>query len=522
MCVLQTPVNNVWFTLLLHPLLTDLLVHHFVCYRKYGNFAVEFTKTGIFTMVYNSFNFIVIFPILFLLYYIIPSKHYQVRNLYLLIVSYFLYLQWKPAYALILLGITTITYYAARYIEEKSSYNNRTLISFNIIVALLPLLVFKYYNFLNESISSFLASIGIQFHLAGLNWAIPVGISFFTFQAIGYVWDVYYQKQKAERNFLDYALFISFFPSIVSGPINKASLVLPQIKQHRVFFDYPKAVQGLRFLLWGMFMKVVVADRLALVVDVIYPHYNNYSSFSCLITSLFYTIQIYADFAGYSLMALGVGKLLGFELTENFRRPYFAVSVTDFWHRWHISLSTWLKDYIYIPLGGSRCSKARNYWNIFVTFLVSGIWHGANWTFIVWGIWHGLFQIIEKALHQQKCQYGAFGKTIKIAITFILVNFAWIFFRMETLTDAVNVIKKIVTMNSLTFDLKVSLTDGVLIAIALLCLFVKDFRDEFFPNKLRLFENPKRLIRWSSYIIIMMMILLCGVFDSSQFIYAYF
>ena len=250
-----------------------------------------------------------------------------------MVVSYLLYLQWKPAYAFVLLGITTITYYAARFIEEKHSYNNRTLICFYIIVAILPLLVFKYYNFLNNSISSILASIGIQFHLAGLNWAIPVGISFFTFQAIGYVWDVYYQKQKAERNFLDYALFISFFPSIVSGPINKASLVLPQIKKHRVYFDYPKAVQGLRFLLWGMFMKVVVADRLALVVDVIYPHYNNYSSFSCLITSLFYTIQIYADFAGYSLMALGVGKLLGFELTENFRSPYFAISVTDFWHR---------------------------------------------------------------------------------------------------------------------------------------------------------------------------------------------
>lgn len=390
------------------------------------------------------------------------------------------------------------------------------------LLGVLPLLFFKYYNFLNESISEGMAAIGMQFALPGLNWAVPVGISFFTFQAVGYLLDVYYGRIKAERNFLDYALFISFFPSILSGPINKASLVLPQIKNLRTYFDYGKAVAGLKMILWGMFMKVVVADRVGLYVDTVLPGYMNYTGVTCFIASLFYTIQIYADFAGYSLMAIGVGKLLGFELTENFCRPYFSVSVTDFWHRWHISLSTWLKDYVYIPMGGSRCSRRRNYWNIFVTFLVSGIWHGANWTFIVWGIWHGLFQIVEKALGQQKCEYGALGKTIKIVITFLLVNFAWIFFRMPTLGDACGVIVHI-------FDLGQSMALEItskhifaLMVIATVLLFIKDWTDEFAPNKLKLFENKNSVVRWASYLSVIILIMLTGVFDAGQFIYANF
>ena len=396
-------------------------------------------------MIFNSFKFIVVFPLIFLLYYVIPAKYKRARNLFLLIVSYALYVSWKPVFALVLLTVTVVTYWGGlvfdvrckkEEVREILPSQRKRLMWLFALLGVLPLLFFKYYNFLNESISEGMAAIGMQFALPGLNWAVPVGISFFTFQAVGYLLDVYYGRIKAERNFLDYALFISFFPSILSGPINKASLVLPQIKNLRTYFDYGKAVAGLKMILWGMFMKVVVADRVGLYVDTVLPGYMNYTGVTCFIASLFYTIQIYADFAGYSLMAIGVGKLLGFELTENFCRPYFSVSVTDFWHRWHISLSTWLKDYVYIPMGGSRCSRRRNYWNIFVTFLVSGIWHGANWTFIVWGIWHGLFQIVEKALGQQKCEYGALGKTIKIVITFLLVNFAWIFFRMPTLGDA--------------------------------------------------------------------------------------
>ena len=471
-------------------------------------------------MIYNSFNFIVIFPIIFLLYYLIPAKLQKWRNGYLLLVSYLLYTNWKPVYALILLCVTLVTYLLARWIEDGR--RNVKIAVGGALLTLLPLLVFKYYNFINDSVFNLLLTVGLRFRLPGLNWTIPMGISFFTFQALGYMLDVYHQRIKAEKDFFTYALFVSFFPSIVAGPINKASLVIPQLKAMRPYFDYGKAVEGLKMLLWGMFMKVVVADRVALYVDTVFPCYINYTGMTCLVASLLYTIQIYADFAGYSMMAIGVGKTLGFELTENFRRPYFAVSVTDFWRRWHISLSTWLKDYVYIPLGGSRCSKIRNYWNIFVTFLVSGIWHGANWTFIIWGILHGVFQIIEKAIGQQKCEYGWFGKSIKIFITFLLVNFAWIFFRMPTLGDAVGMINRIFDTSLPIAIYSNSMSTMALIAMGIIMMLLKDISDEFFPDRLQIFNSRHVLVRWVSYCIILSMIVLFGVFGADQFIYANF
>lgn len=471
-------------------------------------------------MIFNSFNFIVLFPLIFLLYYAIPAHFPKWRNLFLLVVSYLLYLQWKPVYALILLGITATTYFSA-LILTRSRHPKRVL-TFGVLLSLLPLLFFKYFNFINESISDTLALIGLRFRLEGINWAIPIGISFFTFQALGYLFDVYYKRQKPERDFLTYALFISFFPSILSGPINKASLVIPQLKRMRPYFDYSKAVDGLKMLLWGMFMKVVVADRVSLYVDTVMPFYDYYTGLSCFVASIFYTIQIYADFGGYSLMAIGVGKTLGFELTENFRRPYFAFSVTDFWHRWHISLSTWLKDYVYIPMGGSRCSRLRNYWNIFVTFLVSGIWHGANWPFVVWGCMHGVCQIIEKMLGQQKCLYGWLDKTIKIFITFLIVNFAWIIFRMPTLSEACQLIARI-------FDPSLPMTVylppmplPLFIVFGPLLLLIKDIRDEFYPNKFLLMNLRCRMVRWFSYVLLILTILMTGVFSADQFIYANF
>lgn len=477
-------------------------------------------------MIYNSFAFLVCFPFIFLLYYLIPARFQKSRNGYLLLVSYLLYANWKPVYALILLGVTAVTYWGGQVLEiidngEKIKVRRKRQVWMLAILALLPLLIFKYYNFINDSAFEALSAIGLRFELPGLNWAIPMGISFFTFQALGYLFDVYYKRIDAEKDFLTYALFISFFPSIVAGPINKASLVIPQLKNLRPYFDYGKAVEGLRMLLWGMFMKVVVADRMGLYVDTVFPSYMNYTGLTCFAASIFYTIQIYADFAGYSLMAIGVGKTLGFELTENFRRPYFAVSVTDFWRRWHISLSTWLKNYVYIPLGGSRCSKVRNYWNIFVTFLVSGIWHGANWTFIVWGIWHGVFQIIEKAIGQQKCEYGWFGKCIKIIITFLLVNFAWIFFRMPTLGDAVGMIGRIFDFTLPMKFFSDSMTTLFFMFFGIAILVIKDVMDEFFPVYVKRLGGNS-VLRWGAYVFIMSSILLAGVFGADQFIYANF
>ena len=398
----------------------------------------------------------------------------------------------------------------------------KLILFLGVFLSLLPLAFFKYFGFVNESIREFLSLFGLNFQLRGLNWAIPVGISFFTFQALGYLWDVYYRRQQAERDFLTYALFVSFFPSILSGPINKASLIIPQLKSLRPYFDYAKAVGGLKLLLWGMFMKVAVADRTALYVDTVLPNYMHYSGLSCLAASLLYSIQIYADFAGYSLMAIGVGKVLGFELAENFRRPYFAVSITEFWHRWHISLSTWLRDYVYIPLGGSRCSRLRNYWNIFVTFLVSGVWHGANWTFILWGCMHGICQIVEKATGQQKCDNSRLVRGFRILVTFLLVNFAWIFFRMPTVKDACGVVARIFNP-MLPMHLFIDHDALKYGTLPLLLLIAKDSLDEFFPSrKFHLLNSRHRWVRWSSYLVLLIMILLFGVFGTDQFIYANF
>lgn len=483
-------------------------------------------------MVYNSFNFIVFFPLLFLLYYAIPAKWQKVRNWFLLIVSYVLYINWKPAFVLVLLGVSLVTYCGGRIIQLQCNgeeikvdekKRRKWLIWLLALLGLLPLLVFKYFNFINNIISDGLAAIGLQFSLPGLNWAIPMGISFFSFQAVGYMLDVYHGRIKAEKNLVHYLLFVSFFPSILSGPINKASLVLPQIKSLRPYFDYSKAVKGLQMLLWGMFMKVVVADRVGLYVDTVLPSYMNYTGVTCFAASIFYTIQIYADFAGYSLMAIGVGKVLGFELTENFRRPYFSVSITEFWHRWHISFSTWLKDYVYIPLGGSRCSKLRNYWNIFVTFFVSGIWHGSNWTFIVWGCIHGICQIIEKVLGLNKLkEENGWLKAMRIVITFLVVNFAWIFFRMPTLGDACGVIGRMFDFSSpMTLDVG-SRHIFLLMIMGTVILFLKDFADEFTPTRFRLMESQKIIVRWVTYVSVIVLILLTGVFDAGQFIYANF
>ena len=388
------------------------------------------------------------------------------------------------------------------------------------MLGLLPLLIFKYYDFLNNIISDGLATIGLQFSLPGLNWAIPVGISFFTFQAVGYMLDVYHGRVKAEKNFLDYLLFVSFFPQVMSGPISKADELLPQIKKPRTF-NYEQGKQGLKYLLWGMFIKLVIADRLGLFVDTVYANYIHYSGSTCFVASIFYTLQIYCDFAGYSLMAVGIARTLGFNLVNNFRRPYLATSITDFWKRWHISLTRWLTQQVYIPLGGSRCSKTRTYWNIFVTFLVSGIWHGANWTFIVWGCMHGVFQIVEKALGWQKYEGTNWAiKAIRICVTFLLVNFAWIFFRMPNLGDAFSMIGQMVTNLGTPNLSDIAFSVRIVLAMTLTILLFKDIKDEFFSSRIRFLD--KKVVRWSIYVFLFAMILSYGVLDGGQFIYVSF
>lgn len=471
-------------------------------------------------MPFNSFKFWFIFPFIFGLYWLIPSKYNQARKVFLVLVSYLLYMNWKPAFAVVLLGVTLITYWGGLRLENQKANGKKSLAWLFALLAVLPLLVFKYYNFLNDSLSQGLAAIGLKFAMPGLNWAIPVGISFFTFQAVGYMLDVYHGKTKAEKSLLDYVLFVSFFPQVTSGPISTANELLPQIKAaHK--FDYSQGKQGLKFLLWGMFIKLVVADRLGLFVDTVYANYIHYNGGTCFVASVFYTLQIYCDFAGYSLMAIGIARTLGFNLPNNFRRPYFAISITDFWKRWHITLTRWLTLHIYIPLGGNRCSKARNYWNIFVTFLVSGIWHGANWTFIVWGCMHGVLQIIEKALGWQKYEGNkSIVKAIRILVTFLLVNFAWIFFRMPNISGAFGMIGQMFTNIGVPSLIDFGMKATIMSAIGLFILIFKDSRDEFFRNKL-LFLN-KKPVRWVAYVVLFCMVLNFGVLDGGQFIYVSF
>ena len=469
------------------------------------------------SLVSNTFLLFTLAAVL--LYYLVPAR---VKWLVLLFFSCLYYLSGNARYFLFLLYSICVTWLSALWIsglQEKDAPAKvqKWVLAAGLICNLGMLGAVKYTSFIADNICRL-----FSLPPSGLQILLPLGISFYTFQSSGYLLDVYWKKTEAWKNPFQYALFVSFFPSILSGPINKASLVIPQLKQLRPYFDYSKAVEGLKMLLWGMFMKVVVADRVALYVDTVLPSYENYTGLSCFVASTLYTIQIYADFAGYSLMAIGVGKVLGFELTENFHRPYFAVSVTDFWHRWHISLSTWLKDYIYIPMGGSRCSKLRNYWNIFVTFLVSGIWHGANWTFIVWGCIHGICQIVEKMLGQQKCNYGWLGKSVKIVITFLLVNFAWIFFRMPTLADACGVIGRIFDP-SLPMTVYIDLIPNLpftILGVGLLAM--KDIRDEFMSGRFLLMNNKSKFVRWLTYIVLLVLIMITGVFGADQFIYANF
>ncbi len=279
----------------------------------------------------NSFKFLLIFPLIFGVYWVIPAKFNQWRKGFLIVVSYLLYMNWKPAYALVLLGVTLITYGGGYWFDSQQvKKNHKHLVWLFALLGLLPLLIFKYYNFLNNSLSDVLAVIGLRFDLPGLNWAVPVGISFFTFQAVGYMLDVYHGRIKAERSFTDYLLFVSFFPQVASGPISKADELLPQIK-HPHTFNYSQVVSGLKYLLLGMFLKVVLADRAGIYVDTVFAGYEKFSGFGCALASVLYSIQIYADFAGYSLMAVGIAKTLGFDLINNFNRPYFAASVTEFW-----------------------------------------------------------------------------------------------------------------------------------------------------------------------------------------------
>lgn len=337
-------------------------------------------------MLFNSIKFAIFFPIVFALYWIWPRRF---RWMLLLMSSYYFYMSWNVKYAL-LIFITTVVSYAAGIFLERTTIQKekRIILIVSLIICLGILFVFKYLGFVFESISNLFSFFSIQVHPVTLNLILPVGISFYTFQTLGYVIDVYKGKITAEKNFGYYATFVSFFPQLVAGPIERTENLLPQIKTEHTFKE-SEGLLGTQYIILGLYKKVI-ADTLAFHADIVFEDIYNYEGFALLLATFFFSVQIYCDFSGYSDIARGTAKLFGIELMENFRSPYFSRSVKEFWKRWHISLSTWFKDYVYIPLGGNRCSKIRQRFNMIATFLVSGLWHGANWTFVMWGggTWH--------------------------------------------------------------------------------------------------------------------------------------
>ena len=393
-------------------------------------------------MVFTSIGFWIFYIIVFSLYWLIPQKSNTVRQCLLLLASIYFYISFNALFILCL-AVVLFSTYAGAILLEKFENNRRLILIVSLVFSLTPLLFYKYFNFVSDNICALLGLFSYHCSQPHLKLLVPIGISFYTFQAVGYIIDVYRKKIQPERSIVVYSLFVSYFPQILSGPISRADKLIPILKKLPLF-SYEQAVRGFRMVLWGIFLKTILADRCGIYVDAVFAGFEKFSSIGCFLTSIIYSIQIYADFAGYSLIAIGISHMMCIPIIQNFNRPYFSVSVTDFWRRWHISLSSWLKDYVYISLGGNRVSRIRNYFNILITFLVSGIWHGANWTFIVWGFLHGFFQIIEKATNQQKNKYGAFGTVIKIAITFLIVNFCWVVFRSPSIEFSYNFLKHII------------------------------------------------------------------------------
>lgn len=465
-------------------------------------------------MSFTSLNFLLYFPITCVLYYLVPHKY---RWVFLLIISYLFYINWQPSYCLLLFFVTVTSYICGRKIEQaKKQSNKKRYLTLGIILSLIGLVVFKYTDFIADTIIDTLSIIGLRIELPELNLLLPIGISFYTFMAVGYMVDIYRGNINAETNFLSYALFLSFFPQITSGPIGRANQLLPQLKSPDKL-SQENVLTGLKMMLWGYFMKLCIADRLGIYVDTVYDNIESHNGTTHLLTSVLYTIQIYGDFAGYSLIAIGSARIMGIKLMDNFKRPYLAKSIKEFWSRWHISLSTWFRDYLYIPLGGNRVSKIRHNANLIITFLVSGLWHGAAMNFLVWGGIHGVLQVAENKIIINGGGKNA-NSIIKIISTFICVNFAWIFFRAPDISTACYIIKSIFTSIGVPF-IASSTFAYASISIVLLCL--KELHDEY-HWKIHFLESQHYVMRHLALVCLIVFILLFGVFDGGQFIYFQF
>lgn len=441
-----------------------------------------------------------------------------------------------PIYILVLAFTIAIDYYAGIYIEESTGNNRRLYLICSILANVGILSFFKYYNFLNENITALLRTIDINNSLPNLAILLPIGLSFHTFQAMSYTIEVYRGNQKAERNFGIYSLYVMFYPQLVAGPIERPQNMLHQFKE-RHHVDYGQIADGLKLMAWGLFKKVVIADRLAVMVNFVYSDPTKFQGFPLLIATVLFAFQIYCDFSGYSDIALGSAQVIGFRLMKNFDRPYFSKSISEFWKRWHISLSTWFRDYVYVPLGGNRVSKWRWYSNLFITFMLSGLWHGADWTYIIWGSINGLYLVVENiTLSKRQTMAKQLGliripfihKIIKVITTFSLICFSWIFFRANTINDAVYVIMNMFSnleesiqditstnLGSTKYELLIS---GFSLAILFTMEWIQ--RGQSIRQQIATIPAYQRLV---IYFTLLMFIIMFGVFNNQQqFIYFQF
>ena len=482
-------------------------------------------------MLFNSITFIIYLPIVFLLYWSI-SKQRKWQNLLVVIASYIFYGWWDWRF-LFLIAFTSICSYTSGILLEKleAKRKSQQLVSgINITINLLILGIFKYYNFFTDNIATLVKSFGYELDWVTLDIILPVGISFYTFQALSYTIDVYQHKIKATHDVVEFFAYISFFPQLVAGPIERATNLLPQFQQNRSF-DYAKAVDGLRQMLWGFFKKMVIADNCAMVANNIWANYDNQSGTILIIGGILFTFQIYGDFSGYSDIAIGTARLFGFNLMRNFNFPYFSRSIPEFWRRWHISLTTWFRDYIYFPLGGSRCSKWKIVRNTMVVWAISGLWHGANWTFVCWGVYHAVLisLFVVLGINTKKKEIVAAGKYLpsvkefmQIIYTFALVVTGWIIFRAESMTQFVDYMQR---MFSHPFDGMGGIANlrypFHFITIMLLVEWLQ--RDKQHALQINTVQGVLRFraIRWGIYMAILMFILVFkGV--QAQFIYFQF
>lgn len=494
-------------------------------------------------MLFNSLQFILFFPLVIFIYYLIPNSF---RRIWLVVTSYFFYMCWSVKYAFLIFLTTVITYFSGILISEVENYGvsekkrkiyKEMIVAVSFVSNLGILFFFKYFEWLIDNLNLlFSKDVSLPFSIV-----LPVGISFYTFQALSYTVDIYRGEITAEKNFIKYALFVSFFPQLVAGPIERSKNLLSQLDCNKGF-DYDNAKNGLLLMLWGFFEKIVIADKAAMFVDYIYNDYAEQFGSVIMLATIMFAIQIYCDFGGYSHIAIGAARVLNVKLMDNFRQPYLALSIHDFWNRWHISLSSWFRDYLYIPLGGNRHGKIRKYRNLFITFLASGLWHGASWHFVFWGMIHGLYQILidlfspfsEEVRKNVKIKRDCFSyRLFRRLVTFALVTFAWLFFRANSMGDAIIMIKKMVfdfhpsaIVAESIWNCGLDKTQMLTLVLAIVMLIIVDCIHEIGISITNFLNKQNLIFRWGIYyasilFIIVSLIQTFGV-SASNFIYFQF